>query len=234
MPMMISQIGSIHPSVAMDTLGNATAAWENRDTGTVQMADLYRGVWQTPIDLFPLGNEPRFAQVALSSLGNTVVSWKTNGTGEIAVCLKNPTSKAPEPVDSGDLLPSVVPNGSPAIPLTFATLGDPPPSPTLVVGRKVRNHFGLLSEIFHEVTWEHTPSPNVVAYQVFVNNVLIGQFPHPVRTFKAHNKAPHDSVVYHVRAITAEGLQSHPLNVEPAEIEEEEPEQTPKVRKRRA
>jgi len=75
------------PQIAVDSLGNAAAVWQNDSRGgVIQLSTLTggSGAWSAPIDLSAAGASA--PQVVFDPNGNAAVVW-TNGKAEISTCL---------------------------------------------------------------------------------------------------------------------------------------------------
>jgi hypothetical protein len=204
-PQLISTIGAEKPEFCLDPVGNGTAVWKNKETKSLEVADLYRGVWQTPISI-PVGQDEVFVpSLALGSHGSTFVSWVTDrGIAEAALCLKETSSIYPVEFPKG-----TIENPLPPVSQVLLELGDPPLPPTRAYVQVLKNDFGAFYERVHHITWEASPDERVWGYQVFVDNVLVGQVHRSQRHCRLHNRLS-KQVNYDVRAIHSYGLQSHP------------------------
>jgi hypothetical protein len=73
--------------------------------------------------------------------------------------------------------------------------------PTGVVVQQDSEDFGVFIEYYNTVTWEPSPSPNLLLYFIFRNGVLINQVPPTVLSSIDHNQEQDEVVTYGVAAL---------------------------------
>jgi hypothetical protein len=97
---------AVSPQVAIDSRGNAVAAWTrfNGTNNIIQSAvrPASSGVWQSPVDLSAAGQDATAAATAVDVRGNAVAVWyRSNGTNTIIQAATLPASSGvwESPVD---------------------------------------------------------------------------------------------------------------------------------------
>lgn len=85
--------------------------------------------------------------------------------------------------------------------------------PSNLQGRQRKNDFGLQYELYNQLTWTPSPSPNVAGYNIYRNGKKIAQVNAFTHTYKDHNREKGVSYQYAVTAVNSLGSESSPINI---------------------
>lgn len=85
--------------------------------------------------------------------------------------------------------------------------------PASISGKRKTNRFPVESEIFNQIKWTASPSPSVVAYEIFRNGKLIATVSANVLQYQDHNRSKKAKDAYSVVAVSASGAKSTPVTI---------------------
>lgn len=84
--------------------------------------------------------------------------------------------------------------------------------PSSFTGKVIKNKFLNFTDYVHHLTWTPSPSPTIIAYLLFRNNLLIAEIPATGPFFyNDHDREKHERDIYILVAIDATGQKSQPL-----------------------
>jgi hypothetical protein len=177
-------------SVSMDSQNNAFVVWGTSSTLSIFSATLAPGAtaWGAPELIGPTPD----------SLGTIGSSLSDNGAGFVIW--------SDLPGEGGaNVFGSAAPGLFPPIP--------PGPTPQEIKGSVCKNRFATTADRVKIITWTPSTNPNVVAYHLKRNGVLIATIPASGPfTYKDHHRCKH-SDVYIITTVNALGQESNPLTV---------------------
>jgi hypothetical protein len=75
------------------------------------------------------------------------------------------------------------------------------------------NNFGVFTDFTNTVSWQASPDPSVVGYEIFRNGILIGGVDANTLQFQDHNQIQHGALMYSVTAINNDQSQSRSVTV---------------------
>lgn len=75
------------------------------------------------------------------------------------------------------------------------------------------NDFGSFNEYYNTLTWDLSPSPNIIEYYIFRNGVLITQLGANTTSYVDHNRILGQTDVYGVAAVDNQTFQSTPATI---------------------
>jgi hypothetical protein len=177
-------------AVSMDTAGDAFIVWLSSSQQNIVSTNLPAGAtaWTAPEVIGPETAGIQSIATSLSDNGTGFVIWADNG-GE----------------GGGNVFASAAPGLFPPVP--------PGPTPQQISGKVCKNRFATASDRVKIITWTPSTNPNVVAYQLTRNGVLIATIPASGPfTYRDHHRCKH-SDVYIITTIDTLGLASNPLTV---------------------
>jgi hypothetical protein len=112
---------------------------------------------------------------------------------------------------------SYLPVGNPTfVQLDF--LGYPPPSnplapPSNFQGSQKKNDFGFAYELYNQLSWAPSPSPDISGYFIYRDGNKIATVGASTYTYQDHNRKKGVSYVYAITAFNSAGSESSPVNI---------------------
>lgn len=117
---------------------------------------------------------------------------------------------------------SYLPIGSPTY-VQFEFLGypiPPPPPPSNTVeppsqlrGKQKKNDFGFEYELYNQLTWKSSSSPDVIGYFIYRDGKKIATVNASTHTYQDHNRKKGVFYAYAIRAFNSAGIESSPVNI---------------------
>lgn len=111
---------------------------------------------------------------------------------------------------------SYLPVGNPTF-VQFDFLAPPPPSnglepPSHLQGKQKKNDFGFEYELYNQLTWTASPSPDITGYFIYRNGKKIATVNSFTYTYEDHNRKKGVSYIYAITAFNS-GSESSPVNI---------------------
>lgn len=229
-------------AVGIASSGNAVAVWD-RFNGTheiVQSSILTSGTWSSPVDLSATGASALTPQVIENASGQIVVAWeRSNGSNSIiqavttsggvwstppptplnvSVAGQNATNPQVGIASNGDAVAvwSRINGLVPSVNVVQASLGTnffAPDPPSQLSGRLIKDRFPTQTDTIHRLTWQASPSSDVVSYNIYRNGTLIANIPatSPL-LYNDHDRANHTDT-YTVTAVSSTGTESTGITI---------------------
>ena len=110
---------------------------------------------------------------------------------------------------------SYVPIGTPTF-VQFDFLGYPPNTlapPSNLQGKQKKNDFGTAYELYNQLTWTSSPSPEVIGYFIYRDGQKIATVNASTYTYQDHNRKKGVSYTYAITAFNSAGNESSPINI---------------------
>jgi hypothetical protein len=95
----------------------------------------------------------------------------------------------------------------------FDFLGYQPQSPSNVQGKQKKNDFGFEYELYNQLTWKPSPSPEITGYFIYRDGKKIATVDASTYTYKDHNRKKGVSCVYAITAFNSTDNESLPVNI---------------------
>lgn len=190
--------GSSTPQIGMDSHGNCIAVWQQLIGGLtlIQSSTLpFNGVWTNPVTLSALDQNAETPKIAVNAFGNAVAVWSqtdgdvyattfVNGSWTPPVVLSTePNFTATEPKVAIDAAGNTVVawvatfDDDPKIQAVVSTDLFAPAPPSNFQGTVINDRFIAQTDRIYQLTWNPSPTPSVLNYQLFRNGVLIATIP---------------------------------------------------------
>ena len=109
---------------------------------------------------------------------------------------------------------SYLPTGNPTfVQLDF--LGYPPTilPPSNLYGKQKKNDFGFEYELYNQLIWTPSPSPEIIGYYIYRDEKKIATVDALVHTYEDHNRKKGVSYVYGITAFNSAGNESSIINI---------------------
>ncbi len=109
---------------------------------------------------------------------------------------------------------SYLPIGNPTF-VQFDFLGYPPSvlPPTNLQGKQKKNDFGFEYELYNQLIWTPSPSPEISGYFIYRDGKKIATVDAATYTYKDHNRKKRVAYAYAVTAFNSAGSESSPVNI---------------------
>lgn len=113
---------------------------------------------------------------------------------------------------------SYLPNGNPTF-VQFTLLPSPPPPPPTLEppshfkGKQWKNDFGLEYELYNQLKWTNSPSPEVAGYDIYRDGKKIATVDSSTTIYKDHHRKKGVSYEYTIIAFDTEGNKSSPVTI---------------------
>lgn len=222
--------GNVAPYIAVAPGGTAVVVWE--DSAGNGIASAYNGTsWGTPTQFTvdPIGTTG-FPSVSVDNTGNALAIWGTNTQVLSALLPLGGTWRAPEVVDTPANTISGVISGLSSDGTGFAdwrvngvernfVFANYNPSavilpPPEIFSKTCVDRYPNFSDRINIICWTASPSPSVVAYNIYRNGVLIATIPATDRlSYCDHNRCSRQTDVYTVTAVGSDGNESLPITI---------------------
>ena len=103
------------------------------------------------------------------------------------------------------------PVGNPTfVQLEFLGFVEPPSN---LQGQQKKNDFGLQYEIYNQLRWTPSPSPDVIGYFIYRDGEKIATLGAHTFTYQDHNRNKGSSYSYAITAFNSEDNESSPVNI---------------------
>lgn len=80
-------------------------------------------------------------------------------------------------------------------------------------GKQKKNDFGLVYELYNQLTWAPSPSPNVTGYFIYRDGEKIAAVNASTYTYQDHNRKRGVSYAYAIAAFNSSGSESSPISI---------------------
>ena len=80
-------------------------------------------------------------------------------------------------------------------------------------GKQKRNDFGLQYELYNQLKWEASPSPDVIGYNIYRDGSYIASVDASTLSYKDHNRKKKVPYTYAITAFNSNGSESTPVNI---------------------
>ncbi|MBN9378628.1 MAG: hypothetical protein BGO14_07130 [Chlamydiales bacterium 38-26] len=85
--------------------------------------------------------------------------------------------------------------------------------PSNLLGKQKKNDFGFEYELYNQLTWTPSPSPEIIGYFIYRDGKKIALVNASINTYKDHNRKKGVSYIYAITAYNSAGLESLPVSI---------------------
>lgn len=114
---------------------------------------------------------------------------------------------------------SYLPIGNPTF-VQFEFLSPPPSPPPIILeppsnlrGKQKKNDFGFEYELYNQLTWTPSPSPETIGYLIYRDEIKIAKVNASTYRYKDHDRKKGVSYLYAITAFNSTGSESSPVSI---------------------
>ena len=85
--------------------------------------------------------------------------------------------------------------------------------PSNLQGKQKKNDFGVVSELYNQLIWTPSPSPEIIGYFIYRDGQKIATVGGSTYAYKDNNRKKGVSYNYAITAFDSEGNESPPVNI---------------------
>ncbi len=85
--------------------------------------------------------------------------------------------------------------------------------PSNLQGKQKKNDFGLVSELYNQLTWTQSPSSEVIGYVIYRDGEEIAEVDASTFSYEDHNRKKGVPYTYAITAINSSGSESAQITI---------------------